>query len=282
MAQLEGEIPDSHVITVRERRMTVDYPTLIQNNWRTDTVDLDLDGEWDGMQVILNIGDSNPIQLQWKGTALTIPASVAEEVGSVDVSLNGYSMDGKTRLVTVDAPGLLNVIKSGYVATQDPGDEPESLLGQLLEAAESAETAATAASSAASAASTAADSANSAASSASSAASAASKAAEDASSAAGSANSAASNADEAASSASTAAGSATTAAAAANQAAEDASSAATSATAAATAANEAAEDAREVVDIASTAVERIKVYLAYDEVGDTKYLSVFEPDEEDD
>ena len=142
-AQVEGDIPDVHVIAVRERRVTVDYPTIIQNNVNTDTIELDLDGEWDDMSVVLVLGQcGGATELAWHGEPLTLPSALAEDTGGIDVSVVGYSADGETRLVTVAAPSLLNVIKSGCTVGEAPGDETPDLIGQLVAAGDAANKAA--------------------------------------------------------------------------------------------------------------------------------------------
>ena len=212
-AQVEGDIPDVHVITVRERRVTVDYPTIIQNNVNTDTIELDLDGEWDGMSVVLVLGPcGGATELAWHGEPLTLPSALAEDTGGIDVSVVGYSADGDTRLVTVAAPSLLNVIKSGCTVGEAPGDETPDLIGQLVAAGDAANKAAQAANAAATAANGAAGAANTAASAANTAA--------------GKANTAATKATDAATKATDAAGDATRAAQSANAAAEAAGAAA--------------------------------------------------------
>ena len=213
LAQVEGDIPDVHVITVRERRVTVDYPTIIQNNVNTDTIELDLDGEWDDMSVVLVLGPcGGATELAWHGEPLTLPSALAEDTGGIDVSVVGYSTDGDTRLVTVAAPSLLNVIKSGCTVGEAPGDETPDLIGQLVAAGDAANKAAQAANTAATAANGAAGKANTAASAANTAA--------------GKANTAATKATDAATKATDAAGEATRAAQSANAAAEAASAAA--------------------------------------------------------
>ena len=213
LAQVEGDIPDVHVIAVRERRVTVDYPTIIQNNVNTDTIELDLDGEWDGMSVVLVLGPcGGATELAWHGEPLTLPSALAEDTGGIDVSVVGYSADGETRLVTVAAPSLLNVIKSGCTVGEAPGNETPDLIGQLVAAGDAANKAAQSANAAA-------DAANGAAGTANTAASAANTAA-------GKANTAATKATDAATKATDAAGEATRAAQSANAAAEAAGAAA--------------------------------------------------------
>lgn len=211
------DIPELHTIKVRNRRIQVDYPTLVQNNVKTDTVTLDLDGEWDGLQVVINLGECGKgAELAWSGIPVTIPASLMTQIGSVPASVVGYSSDGAVRLVTAAANTAFSVISSGCVEQADPPEDPTSIMGQLLEAADNANNAASAATTAADAANTAAGSANKAKDAANTAAESANAAAESANSAADAANGVIDACTEAAASANEAAASANAAAEAAD------------------------------------------------------------------
>ena len=92
------DIPDTHTITVSERSISVDNSEIIQNNIKTDLIELVLDGEWyDCGSVYVTLGRSagydEPVQLEWEGTALTFPAQLGTEVGGIDVSVVGYGND---------------------------------------------------------------------------------------------------------------------------------------------------------------------------------------------
>ena len=205
LAQVEGDIPDEHVVTVRERRVTVDYPTIIQDNMATDTLRLDLDGEWDGMQVLVYVGYTGDLdEFQWNSEPITLP--VYTNAGSLDVTVVGMSSDGKIRLVTAEAKAVMTVIKAGEHEGSVPEADRPDLLAQILAAKEGAEDATAAANTAASAANTAAENADAKATAANSAASAANEAATAANGAATAANAAASDASDAAEEARAAAG----------------------------------------------------------------------------
>lgn len=149
----ENEIPDNHVLTVRDRVLSTDLQRIVQNNVKTDTVTLDLDGEWDDCTVYVTFNDetsqSGPWSLQWKGQPLTVPSAVGAVVGPVAVSVVGYGSDGELRLVTEAAPALLNVVKSGYVEIVDDNKENKDILSQLVAAGQAADDAAEAANTAA-------------------------------------------------------------------------------------------------------------------------------------
>lgn len=184
----ENEIPDNHVLTVRDRVLSTDLRRIVQNNVKTDTVTLDLDGEWDDCTVYVTFNDetarSGPWSLEWKGQPLTIPSAIGAVVGPVAVSVVGYGSDGELRLVTEAAPSLLDVVKSGYVEIVDDNEENKDILSQMVAAGKKAEDAAEAANAATASANAAASAANTAAASANSAATSADNAATKANSAA--------------------------------------------------------------------------------------------------
>lgn len=194
----EEGLPDNHVITIRERELTVDFPELIQNNIKTDTVTLDLDTEWDGIQPVIIFGPnaSGTIAVEYTGEPVHIPGAVMQYVGGLDCSVMGLDDSGEVRLVTKAAPNTFEVVESGEYIGQISEDDV-SLLGQILSAIKDVETATSDASSAAEAATAAANSANTAATTATNAANSANTAATKATDAANSANTASERAENA-------------------------------------------------------------------------------------
>lgn len=149
----ETGLPDNHVLTIRERRITVDENILIQNNVKTDTITLDLDAEWDDVAEIIVIFTDmrlQSIEKIYEAPAVAIPASAQDEVGTLEVSVVGYNADHTMRLVTVYAPAMFEVIRSGKITGSITTDEADDMLAQLASAAEAATTAAATANAAAS------------------------------------------------------------------------------------------------------------------------------------
>lgn len=191
-------LPDNHVITVVERVISVDDPELIQNNVRTDTFTLNLDAEYDDLNVVVIFTKPNNINVKvaYNGTPTHIPGSAMELVGSLACSVVGIDADGEVRAVTKAAPDTFQVVKSGAYDGSVTSDDAE-LLGQILQAVSDAEAAITEAETATTAATNATSQATSAATSANKAASSANSAASSANSAATRATSAAVNAENA-------------------------------------------------------------------------------------
>ena len=136
----ETGLPDNHVVTITERRITVDFPTLIQNNVKTDTITLDLDAEWDDVDAYLIFGWTVGTKMvEYTAPATVIPRECMEDVGTVSLSVVGYNKDRTMRLVTVYAPGIFTVIQSGMTIGDTVAEAAPDLLAQLLAAAEAAD-----------------------------------------------------------------------------------------------------------------------------------------------
>ena len=187
----EEGLPDNHVITVVEREISIDDPELIQNNVRTDTFTLNLDAEYDDLNVVVIFTKPNGVNVKvaYNGDPTHIPGSAMELVGGLACSVVGINEAGEVRAVTKAAPNSFQVVESGAYDGWVTSDDAE-LLGQILQAVSdaeaaiaAAETATIAATNATSQATSAATSANQAASSANSAASSANNAASRATSA---------------------------------------------------------------------------------------------------
>ena len=187
----EAGLPDNHVITVVERVISVDNSELIQNNVRTDTFTLNLDAEYDDLNVVVIFTKPNDINVKvaYNGTPTHIPGSAMELVGSLACSVVGIDADGEVRAVTKAAPDTFQVVESGAYDGSVTSDDAE-LLGQILQAVSDAEAAITEAETATTAATNATSQANSAAASANQAASSAYSAASSANNAASRATSA--------------------------------------------------------------------------------------------
>lgn len=135
LSSAEG-LPDNHVITIREREISVDFTQLIQNNIKTDTVTLDLDAEWDGIHPVILFGSSESYgvcAVDYNDEPVHVPASAMEHVGPLDLSVMGLDDSGSVRLVTIAAPGTFEVIESGeYVG--EISEDDACLLGKILTA----------------------------------------------------------------------------------------------------------------------------------------------------
>ncbi len=157
----DQKIPENHLIMVSDRIISVDNKRLVQNNINTDTMDIQLDGEWKDVNVVVILGERDEaVQLRWSGQPIVIPSQVAKNIGPVAVSIVGLDANGETRLVTVKNSSVFNVIESGEYIGNIPEAEAKDILGQLLDSATEADEAAKKATEAAKNAQTAADNAS--------------------------------------------------------------------------------------------------------------------------
>lgn len=276
----------NHHVIVRNRRISVVGPVMVQSNVAVDTVTVSVDSEYDGLQVALVIGGT---QIMYDGEPVTVPSSELERAGDLPLTVLGLS-SGK-RVVTASAESAFRVVASGAFEGEDPVPDSPDMLQQLADAYKAANAAAGTATEAAKAAQdavakvdeavsdlgdaaanaaaaresaeAAAKSASDAKASESSARASAESASSDAGSASSSATAARQSATEAASSATAAGQSATEAKASADSASESASSAsadaqtasqsASAAASAASSANDDAADARSAAEAAQAA-----------------------------
>lgn len=127
----------NHVLYVQGRHIEACGPVVVQNGILSDTIDLSLDSEWDGLCIVVVMGDStNPVKVEWTGEPISIPSQLMANPGWIPVSVVGY--EGERRVTTAEAPRLLSVVPSGCVDGNDPYPEEPDLLSQLLDAKDEA------------------------------------------------------------------------------------------------------------------------------------------------
>ena len=83
----------NHVITIRNRRITVDNPTLIKGCRNSDTITLDTDEEWDGKTITVYVGSGdNQGKARYDGTPMSI--DIDFPTGYLPVLVKGETSDG--------------------------------------------------------------------------------------------------------------------------------------------------------------------------------------------
>lgn len=83
----------NHTIKIRNRRITVDHPTLIQGCRNSDTITLDTDAEWDGKTITIYVGTGeHKVQAEYDGTPLTI--DIDFPTGYLTATVKGENVDG--------------------------------------------------------------------------------------------------------------------------------------------------------------------------------------------
>ena len=104
----------NHTITVRNRRIAVDTPRLIQGCTGSDSIILDLDAEWTGLDKItvsIGSGDSRQDAI-WDGEPMVIE-HIDFPIGYLPVSVTGRTEDGSQSITTTRAPHVFFVVRNG-------------------------------------------------------------------------------------------------------------------------------------------------------------------------
>lgn len=82
----------NHVITIRNRRITVDNPSLIKGCHNSDTITLDTDEEWDGKTITVYVGsDAHQVRAMYDGEPLSI--DIDFPTGYLPVMVKGETRD---------------------------------------------------------------------------------------------------------------------------------------------------------------------------------------------
>ena len=110
----KGFLVINHAITVRNRRIKVDTPRLIQGCDGSDAIILDLDDEWTGLdEILVSIGSGDSRQdAIWDGEPMVIE-HVDFPIGYLPVSVTGRTKDGSRSIATARAPHVFFVVRNG-------------------------------------------------------------------------------------------------------------------------------------------------------------------------
>lgn len=83
----------NHVITIRNRRITVDNPTLIKGCRNSDTITLDTDEEWEGKTITVYVGsEEHQVRARYDGQPMSI--DIDFPTGYLPVMVEGETQDG--------------------------------------------------------------------------------------------------------------------------------------------------------------------------------------------
>ena len=104
----------NHTITVRNRRIKVDTPRLIQGCAGSDSIILDLDDEWTGLdEILVSIGSGDSRQdAVWDGEPMVIE-HIDFPTGYLPVSVTGRTKDGSRSITTERASHVFSVVRNG-------------------------------------------------------------------------------------------------------------------------------------------------------------------------
>lgn len=110
----KGFLVINHIITVRNRSIKVDTPRLIQGCVGSDSIMLDLDDEWTGLdEILVSIGSGDSRQVAvWDGEPMVFE-HIDFPIGYLPVSVTGQTKDGSRSITTARAPHALFVVRNG-------------------------------------------------------------------------------------------------------------------------------------------------------------------------
>lgn len=123
-----------HVLKVERRKLSCRDAYIVANGIESDTIALCLDREWDGLRIVLTMGEGNTaVMTEVDGGDVYVPSTLLRRPGYLPVTVAGYG-EGAKRILTARADRLLRVVPSGCFDGNDPVPEQPDLLSQLLAA----------------------------------------------------------------------------------------------------------------------------------------------------
>ena len=123
-----------HVLKVERRKLSCRDAYIVANGIESDTIALCLDREWNGLRIVLTMGDGDTaVMTEVDGGEVYVPSTLLRRPGYLPVTVAGYG-EGAKRILTARADRLFRVVPSGCFDGNDPVPEQPDLLSQLLAA----------------------------------------------------------------------------------------------------------------------------------------------------
>ena len=123
-----------HVLEVERRKLSCRDAYIVANGIESDTIALCLDSEWNGLRIVLTIGEGDTaVMTEVDGGEVYVPSTLLRRPGYLPVTVAGYG-EGAKRILTARADRLFRVVPSGCFDGNDPVPEQPDLLSQLLAA----------------------------------------------------------------------------------------------------------------------------------------------------
>lgn len=123
-----------HVLKVERRKLSCRDAYIVANGIESDTIALCLDREWNGLRIVLTMGEGDTaVMTEVDGGEVYVPSTLLRRPGYLPVTVTGYG-DGAKRILTARADRLFRVVPSGCFDGNDPVPEQPDLLSKLLAA----------------------------------------------------------------------------------------------------------------------------------------------------
>lgn len=124
----------THIASVRSRRIAWDVREVVQHGLNADRVELALDAEWqqcDSIVAVLAKTGAQAFRVDARN-GFFLPSALMEETGPLRMCLLGYKGES-VRIVTAKETAPLVVVESGETAGTDPAPEQPDLWAKLME-----------------------------------------------------------------------------------------------------------------------------------------------------
>ena len=107
----------THKVIVRDRSLSCSPKTIPQGSHGQDEIVLDLDDDWDGLNVYIVIQRGEDKRVldyteESKTGPVTFPDDILDELGPISVALVGLGVD-RSKITTFSAPQLFRVVAAG-------------------------------------------------------------------------------------------------------------------------------------------------------------------------
>ena len=123
-----------HVLKVERRKLSCRDAYIVANGIESDTIALCLDREWDGLRIVLTMGEGDTaVMTEVDCGDVYVPSTLLRRPGYLPVTVAGYG-EGAKRILTARAERLFRVVPSGCFDGSDPVPEQPDLPSQLLAA----------------------------------------------------------------------------------------------------------------------------------------------------
>lgn len=123
-----------HVLKVERRKLSCRDAYIVANGIESDTIAMCLDREWNGLRIVLTMGEGDTaVMTEVDGGEVYVPSTLLRRPGYLPVTVAGYG-EGAKRILTARADRLFRVVPSGCFDGNDPVPEQPDLLSQLLAA----------------------------------------------------------------------------------------------------------------------------------------------------
>lgn len=123
-----------HVLKVERRKLSCRDAYIVANGIESDSIALCLDREWNGLRIVLTMGEGDTaVMTEVDGGEVYVPSTLLRRPGYLPVTVAGYG-EGAKRILTARADRLFRVVPSGCFDGNDPYPEQPDLLSQLLAA----------------------------------------------------------------------------------------------------------------------------------------------------